>query len=101
MALPVDLQRLQLLTGSLTWTCPFPPQPGQSEFGVGVPAQNPQVLSEYADMLILQQNSAGLNRKAYDRHSILRNDTEWTCRLLHKAESKWLRTTYSPSYSGW
>jgi hypothetical protein len=50
VARPDELQRLQLRTGNLTRTCPFPLHPGQSFSSNGLPAQNPQVLSKYADM---------------------------------------------------
>jgi len=50
IAWPEALQRLQLRTGSLTRTSPFPRHTGHALLSIGLPAQNPQVLDEYADI---------------------------------------------------
>jgi hypothetical protein len=50
IARPEALQRLQLRTGSLTRTSPFPRHTGHTPSSIGLPAQSPQVLDEYADI---------------------------------------------------
>ena len=52
IAWPEALQRLQLRTGSLTRTSPFPRHTGHALLSIGLPAQNPQVLDEYADITL-------------------------------------------------
>ena len=50
IARPEALQRLQLRTGSLTRTSPLPRHTGHAPSSNGLPAQNPQVFGEYADI---------------------------------------------------
>ena len=52
IAWPEALQRLQLRTGSLTRTSPFPRHTGHALLSIGLPAQNPQVFDEYADITL-------------------------------------------------
>ena len=51
IARPEALQRLQLRTGSRTRTSRLPRHTGHRPFSIGLPAQNPHVFGEYADIL--------------------------------------------------
>jgi hypothetical protein len=62
MARPEALQRLQLRIGSLTRTCPFPIQTGHAPSSIGLPAQNPQVFGEYADIIGRRRKNESLQR---------------------------------------
>ena len=53
MARPVELQRLQLRTGSLTRTSPFPRHTGHILVSSALPSQNPQGFGEYADIWVI------------------------------------------------
>jgi len=62
MARPEALQRLQLRTGNLTRTSPFPPHTGHVPFSIDLPAQNPQVFGEYADIQARRESREGYKR---------------------------------------